>query len=286
MKKKLKGNSLIILAVVGSVLLATVAFSVAQLSGVMFSSLGINKVSMQAHEYAQNKAEAVRMDKYLDVATETKHNIDGTDYYQEVLVGAETPYNGSDTVTQKAVKINIYHNLDATPIVSLDVTRTSMNPASGVPIGTIIIWGAENNPADGTWLDCDGQSTASYPELAAIYGTNIPDYRGMFLRGYGSTTINYGTYGAIAHTSGAVGEVQGTAIRNITGSTWGLNTSDTNALNSVYTGAFYVKAYGYLNNTGRGVSGMVVGFDPSRVVPTAEENRPVNKAVRYLIKAA
>lgn len=26
-------------------------------------------------------------------------------------------------------------------------------------------------------------------------------------------------------------------------------------------------------------------FDASRVVPTAEENRPVNKAVRYFIKA-
>ena len=26
-------------------------------------------------------------------------------------------------------------------------------------------------------------------------------------------------------------------------------------------------------------------FDASRVVPTAEENRPINKAVRYFIKA-
>ena len=219
MKNKLKGSSLIILAVVGSVLLSTIAFSAAQLSGVIFNSLGINKVAMQAHEFAQSKAEAVRLTKYLDLATENKHNIDGTDYYQEVLIGEETPYNGSDDVTQKAVKINVYHKLDATPVVSLDVARTSVNQSSGVPIGTIIIWGAENNPADGVWLDCDGQSTAAYPELAAVYGETVPDYQGMFLRGHGSKTVSHGTYGTALHSSGNLGEVQGDAIRNITGQT-------------------------------------------------------------------
>ena len=29
----------------------------------------------------------------------------------------------------------------------------------------------------------------------------------------------------------------------------------------------------------------LTSFDASRVVPTAEENRPINKAVRYFIKA-
>jgi hypothetical protein len=52
---------------------------------------------------------------------------------------------------------------------------------SGVPTGTIIMWGSFNFP-DG-WLICNGQSTANYPALAAIYGSNVPDLRGEFVRG-------------------------------------------------------------------------------------------------------
>jgi len=33
-----------------------------------------------------------------------------------------------------------------------------------------------------------------------------------------------------------------------------------------------------------GAAGHVLEFDSSRVVPTANENRPVNVAVRYLIR--
>jgi len=56
--------------------------------------------------------------------------------------------------------------------------------SSGVPVGTIAIWGSYNIP-DG-WLECNGQgfNTAVYTELAAIYPSGaVPDFRGAFLRG-------------------------------------------------------------------------------------------------------
>lgn len=55
---------------------------------------------------------------------------------------------------------------------------------TNIPIGGIIMWGATNVPAN--WLHCNGDpiSSATYPTLVAIYGANLPDLRGMFIRGW------------------------------------------------------------------------------------------------------
>jgi len=63
---------------------------------------------------------------------------------------------------------------------------------------------------------------AVYPELAALRGGRTPDMRGMFLRGNGSQAHaqnNGSTVGTTTttHESGALGQVQGDAMRNITG---------------------------------------------------------------------
>jgi microcystin-dependent protein len=48
--------------------------------------------------------------------------------------------------------------------------------------GTIAMWGTSTVPAG--WLECNGQSTAGFPNLTAIYGTNLPDLRSEFVRGW------------------------------------------------------------------------------------------------------
>jgi hypothetical protein len=48
--------------------------------------------------------------------------------------------------------------------------------------GTIVMWGTSTVPAG--WLECNGQSTAGYASLTAIYGTNLPDLRSEFIRGW------------------------------------------------------------------------------------------------------
>ena len=57
---------------------------------------------------------------------------------------------------------------------------------------------------------------------------------------------------------------------------------------SNYTGAFYVARH-TSNSIGYGGAysreHISSAFDASRVIPTANENRPVNKAARYLIRA-
>ena len=114
-----------------------------------------------------------------------------------------------------------------------------------------------------------------------------PDYRGVFLRGYGSVTSYH--YGAVTHYSGNLGELQGDSIRDIYGSF--LNNGNSNTYNGNRpgegTGAF--QAYNRIGNVGSNEGakqdGGMYDFYASRTVPTANENRPINKAVRYLIKA-
>ena len=133
------------------------------------------------------------------------------------------------------------------------------------------------NPEDGTWLECNGQSCAAYPQLVAVLGkSTVPDYRGVFLRGYGSHTSTH--YGTVTHSSDALGVLQGDAIRNITGN---VSTSMDYADNILF------KKLSLLRTFDRDGGGNVhaTSFDVSRVVPTSNENRPINIAVRYLIKA-
>lgn len=136
-------------------------------------------------------------------------------------------------------------------------------------------------PTEGTWLECNGQSTTGFPELATIVGANVPDYRGIFLRGLGSQTSTH--YGTVIHSSGMLGALQGDAIRNITASLGAAGAVAWQAPG----GAFYFSG-NYANCPPQGASAMptILNFNTSRVVPTAEENRPINRSVRYLMRAA
>ena len=101
----------------------------------------------------------------------------------------------------------------------------------------------------------------AYPELSALLCGQVPDLRGLFLRGHGGN-------------SAVLGVRQGDAIRNITGSFTGTYTG--------ISGVFYRITGGDIK---AGSEGELIGLDVSRQVPTANENRPANQAVRYLIRA-
>ena len=68
----------------------------------------------------------------------------------------------------------------------------------------VVAWTLSANPSD-NYLECNGQAVDStkYPKLYALMH-NVPDYRGMFLRGLGGNSANLGIF-------------QGDAIRNIVG---------------------------------------------------------------------
>ena len=55
-------------------------------------------------------------------------------------------------------------------------------PGNTGPTGSIIMWGTSTLPAG--YIECNGQSTSGYSALAALYGSNVPDLRGEFIRGW------------------------------------------------------------------------------------------------------
>ena len=138
--------------------------------------------------------------------------------------------------------------------------------------------GSEN----GKWLECNGQAVdpTVYPKLAALM-SNVPNYQGVFLRGYGNQYSYH--FGSVLHQSGNLGELQGDSIRNIQG---GWTTGDNEMAESMW-GVFYHGVYTVGANQGARNDEVYESgtFDAARVVPTSNENRPVNKAVYYLIKA-
>ena len=180
----------------------------------------------------------------------------------------------------QAVNFNL---LDAT---SFSPEKVQVQAQSiGVPVGTVIIW-TKNAVPDG-WLECDGRAVNKtlYPELAALM-SNVPNYQGMFLRGAGTQAINHGSYGWAYHGT-TLGQVQGDGIRNITGSNNSpvffpfANGHSQGAFTEYHNGTGWVVRYA-LGDTGIN-SG--IQFNASLAVPTANENRPVNVGVKYIIKA-
>lgn len=280
-----KGSAVLALVIVCGIFSSMMGLASAKVSSVTNSSLSSSKTSAQALQYAETQADIVRNTAYDDLFSKAKTQITGTHFYEEVTVGAETAYK--EDIKKKDCTVNVYSGSETIPRATLTITRLTKeeNQASGVPVGTVITWASTNNPNEnGTWLECNGQSCAAYPELVKVLGSDtVPDYRGVFLRGLGSVTSTH--YGTVRHQSSGLGELQGDAIRNIYGMVSGMD-----VYNDTWSGAFYNPG----TRDGKGIPGSYqprkfcddFSFDASRVVPTANEDRPINRAVRYFIKAA
>ncbi len=170
------------------------------------------------------------------------------------------------------------------------------------PAGMIVPFAgpAENIP-DG-WMLCDGSEINRseyanlYKAIGVSWGTgdgsttfNLPDLRGMFLRGVsGESGYDPDADARVllkdngGNTGNNVGSYQGDAIRNI----WG----------SFYTSSVWPDGgYGFVSTTihdcGGGQDGScwdsrtaTFSFDASRIVPVGNDNRPKNVYVTYIIK--
>ena len=167
---------------------------------------------------------------------------------------------------------------DAAAFNPMTVAVEAKSAGGGVPVGIIVAWPVASNPEDmDNWLECNGQavSQTAYPELFALVGARVPDYRGLFLRGHGSQASSH--YGVVTHQSAALGQLQGDGIRNITGDIGWTKNGGNGAIEYVSSQPEF--------DLRNGSGWYLARLNTSRVVPTANENRPINKAVRYLIRA-
>ena len=279
--KKKRPAFMLVSALLATLILMMIAHGFMLMYGGQFTYLQAAKTASEGQQYAELVGEKVKLEGIDAEEVTSKTNLDtltGNDkdkdwqYTYEISDGTEDD-NGN---IFKVATIKIYKDGENSPRYTYEVPLSSLgNNTDGLEIGMVVAWTLSVNPSD-NYLECNGQiiDSSKYPKLYALMH-NTPDYRGVFLRGLGGN-------------SASLGELQGDAIRNITGKTYTTNVP-TVAGFEYGTGAFYIFDLGgqSVDNSGSYYSyiGKGLAFDISRVVPTAEENRPVNKAVRYFIKA-
>ncbi|MCW4541375.1 phage tail protein [Providencia sp. 2024EL-00606] len=157
-----------------------------------------------------------------------------------------------------------------------NLKTTGTTELSDYPIGAPIPWPQSTVPAG--YLALNGQTfnKTTYPLLAKAYPSGVlDDMRAEFIRGLDAGRgIDSGRVALSA---------QGDAMRKITGGNLRVWAS---ADSSKPTGAFN----GATSNNGAPGSGSTplyeITFDSERVVPTAAEVRPRNKAFLYIVRAA
>ncbi|HFI3772741.1 TPA: phage tail protein [Escherichia coli] len=151
-----------------------------------------------------------------------------------------------------------------------------LGEGSALPVGVPVPWPSATPPTG--WLKCNGAafSAEEYPELAKVYPTNkLPDLRGEFIRGWDD--------GRGIDTSRSLLSSQGDAIRNIIGALVDVRFNTYPSDSGVFTTSVIGDAS---SDSIKGGYAKRVTFDASRVVPTANENRPRNIAFNYIVRAA
>ncbi|MDQ8126806.1 phage tail protein [Escherichia coli] len=188
---------------------------------------------------------------------------------------------------------NPFGDIKSDGTVKTALENLGLGEGSALPVGVPVPWPSATPPTG--WLKCNGAafSAEEYPELAKAYPTNkLPDLRGEFIRGWDD--------GRGMDTGRAILSAQGDAIRNIYGEFKTVNTENYSIWESVgsFKGAV-VPLNPSTNNsylslirsmvterTDGAVYPKVIGLDASRIVPTANENRPRNIAFNYIVRAA
>ncbi|HBJ1320914.1 TPA: tail fiber protein [Escherichia coli] len=173
---------------------------------------------------------------------------------------------------------NPFGDIKSDGTVQTALENLGLGEGSALPVGVPVPWPSPTPPTG--WLKCNGAafSAEEYPELAKAYPTNkLPDLRGEFIRGWDD--------GRGVDAGRQLLSSQGDAIRNIEGfADGGIGMSF-----DEIRGAFYdagTRSATMANNTTAIGKTDDLGFDASRVVPTANENRPRNIAFNYIVRAA
>lgn len=149
---------------------------------------------------------------------------------------------------------------------------------SVLPVGVPIPWPSATPPTG--WLKCNGATftAAQYPKLALAYpGLILPDLRGQFIRAWDD--------GKGVDSGRALLSLQSDAIRNIYGNFLGYDYGGDSS--GAWTGAFtYGSTSGNQSaSTGTAAREVSTAFSAANVVPTAAENRPVNIAFNFIVRA-
>lgn len=148
------------------------------------------------------------------------------------------------------------------------------NRIVGIPVGATIEWQSAA-PIPENFLVNDGRSfsASTYSELAKVFpGLKLPDDRGLFKRALDS--------GKGYDSGRALGSFQNDAMQNLTGSFGNPTIEGGDWAEGVFRHSVNIGG----RAQGAGGNSISWTFDASRQVRTANEFRPVNKAVIYITR--
>jgi microcystin-dependent protein len=203
--------------------------------------------------------------------------------YRSTVDSNLTPPPGSNWVEMADLsnalsRANPFADIKADGNVSIALSNLGLDYGSMLPFGTPLPWPTTTAPSG--WLKCNGATfdKVAYPKLAAAYPSGaLPDLRGIFLRGWDD--------GRGVDSGRAILTQQSDAQQAVIGQF----TDITVGVNSTASGALQITQ---LTSTGLS-AGTVSTFnqknlylDSSKNNRTAAENRPVNTAFNYIVRAA
>ena len=196
-----------------------------------------------------------------------------------------------DTLEELARALAGDANLKATLLAEIGkkANATDFNALHDLFIGIPIPYPLSTVPTGCLAMNGQRFDKTHYPKLALKYPSGqLPDMRGEFIRGWDN--------GRGVDVRRTLLSAQGDAIRNITGGSDNILKSKTTANRGAFSGSetdwrpTLADRSTNLNSINTGDSyvykEMNIGFDASRVVPTANENRPRNIAYHYICLAA
>ncbi|WP_051677140.1 phage tail protein [Maridesulfovibrio frigidus] len=172
---------------------------------------------------------------------------------------------------------SVHSSAIAGDATSFDPTSVAVEPKaiSGVPIGGVIPWTSGTVPEG--FLECNGQSTSGYADLAAIVGSTVPDLRGEFIRGWDHGKGVDSGRSIKSSQSDAMESHAHTTTITISGSVtipYGVGDGGSFTLHDQTQNAWSFNVP--FSGTGSGVS---------TTAGSGTENRPRNVSMMYIIKA-
>ena len=168
------GSAALAIIVVMGIVSSLMGVSMAKVTSVSTHSLSSNKITLQAHQFASDKAEVLKSETYSSLASQKKKAVAGSLYYDEVTVGKETAMPSNPDIKEKPCRVNVYYGDESIPRATLSFHRYSVSQnESSIPKGTILPWYGKSSDIPEGFALCDGSK-----------GT--PDLRNRFLVGAGS----------------------------------------------------------------------------------------------------
>ena len=234
--------------------------------------------------------------------TSTGHGLTPGDYY---FLSTTTAGEGTTTEPTSGFSCPLYYVLDANNIISMVYRPNSIADgiASDSEIGSISAFAMSTAPVG--FLSCEGQAisrstySALYTKIGTTWGVgdgsttfNIPDFRGMFLRGTGSHgTLNMADGNDFAGP--AIGSSENDQMQDwqlgadedLTGARDAFATAGARDYTPSNTSASTRTAY-LLDTDDQGASNKLKAMDDgtSGTPRTGDETRPVNFGVKYCIR--